>query len=452
MSKKSSRNIRNYQGTRDWSGNDARWREWVRDQIKSIFKQFGFEPLETPAIETIKTLKGKAGEETDTKFFRLSLPSPNEGGLRFDHTIPLARFTAMNWNQFPLPYRRYAIGPVWRNDKTQAGRYKEFWQCDFDTVGSEYPTDNRPPIVDASIVALKYTVFTQLGFPQNSFQIQINDRRLLNAMVQAMGITNPNQTMAVFRAWDKLKKISRQQINQELKDNNLLPTKIKLFNQVTDLLLTTDTQNQNPILTLFQNNQQVIQALQNIQRLLETIADLGVPTWAYHFNPLLARGLSYYTGPIFETFAGDKGSISGGGRFDNLIETLGGPNLPASGASFGLERVMAVMEDFGLRPESSQTTQVFVSIFDPQDQGLCKASLQTVANLRQAGFNTEIYTGKKQLGKQLTLANKKAVPLVLIIGPDELVKKKIIIKDLRSGKQQTVNRSQINIRIKQLLK
>jgi histidyl-tRNA synthetase len=433
---------RNYQGTRDYFGDDARWRQQVRDTIQSAFELFGFEPLETPAFETISTLKGKGGEEADAKFFHLSLPFPKDGGLRFDFTVPLARFTAMNWNKFPLPYRRYAIGPVWRNDATQAGRYKEFWQCDFDTVGS------TSPVIDAEIVAMKYSVFTQLGFPEGSFQIQVNSRQLLNALARSIEVTDPEQIMTIFKVWDKLGKTNRSQIRQELKESGLSTTLIKDFDKLTDKL-------QSVIMTSQLSNQsvEIDQALQELQVLFDSIDAMSIPAWAYRFNPLLARGLSYYTGPIFETWAGDKGSISGGGRFDQLIEALGGPDMPASGASFGLERVMTVMEELGLKPKSSQTTQVLVTLFDPNNQDLCQASFKLTSQLRAHGLNVEVYTGEHpKLGKQLDVARRKSISLVIIIGPDELAQNKVVIKNLVSGEQQLVNASKVVSQIKKILK
>ncbi len=334
MSDKFDRGIRNYQGTRDFYGDDARQREIVRGIIRSVFELFAFEPLETPALETLDTLKGKGGEEADAKFFNLNMVPPKDGGLRFDHTVPLARFMAMNWNEFPLPYRRFAIGPVWRNDTTGAGRYKEFTQLDFDTVGS------TSPVIDAEIVAMKFAVFNQLGFPKNSFQIQVNDRRLLNALAQSIGITDPEQIMAVFRAWDKLEKTPLPQIQKELKGAGLSTSLINSFNKLTDQLQTITSTNE-----LLGEDTELNKELVRIQTLLNNVEAMGVPNWAYRFNPLLARGLAYYTGPIFETWSGDKGSISGGGRFDNLIEALGGPDMPASGASFGLERILTEMEE-----------------------------------------------------------------------------------------------------------
>jgi histidyl-tRNA synthetase len=437
---------RNYQGTRDWFGDEARWHEQVVEIIKNVFERFGFEPLITPALETLSTLKGKAGEEADTNFFKIRLPHPDEGGLRFDHTVPLARFAALNWNVFTLPYSRYAIGPVWRNDKTQAGRYKEFWQLDFDTIGVGWPGNDRPPSTDADIVALEYLVLTELGFPKDSFKIQVNDRRLLDALAKSIGVVDPEEIQAVFRAWDKFGKTPRQQINQELRRAGLSPNTNRAFNRLTDQL-----QEVSMTSKLFGKTIAVDQALIDLNRLFDTIDDLGVPQWAYNFNPLLARGLSYYTGPIYEASSGNLGSISGGGRFDRLIQDLGGPDLPATGASFGLERIMAVMEGLGLKPESSQTTQVFVTLFDHSDQDLSRASLRAAGQLRQAGINTLIYSGTKSRGKQLQDASKKNIPFAIIIGPKELSRNEVLVRNTSTRKQKSLTSTDLVPYIKKVL-
>lgn len=423
------RGIRNYKGTRDYFGDEMRWRQQIISTIQKVFEIYGFEPLETPVLETPETLKGKYGEEGQKKIFWLRARRPDDGGLRYDHTVPLARFMSMKWNEVIKPYKRYAIGPVFRLESTQAGRYRQFTQCDFDTVGSS------DPIVDAEVIAINTSVLENLGFPE-IYTVRINDRKLLNAMVGEIGLFDSKKVDAVFRAWDKLEKTSRNQITEELKEAGITVETIKSFDYVTDKLLAIADQPADVVLSevskLFPDSETMKDARNNIEELIQNIVSMGVSENQYKIWPTLARGLDYYTGPIFETVVEKQGigSITGGGRFDNLIESLGGPKLPASGSSFGLERVMEVMENLDLRPETSQTTDVFVTIFE-DDAQLRKASLETASKLRLTGYGVEVYTGTdSKLGKQIDIANRKSIPLVIIIGPDELNSGNITIKDL----------------------
>lgn len=431
----------NFQGTRDWLGFEARQRQRVVEIVRGVFESFGFEPLETPIIETIQTLIGKAGEESETRLFRLSgigSTDLSRGGLRFDHTVPLARAVAQHWEKLVLPYRRYAIGPVLRDEATQVGRYREFTQCDYDTVGSS------SLLVDSEIPAMNYTVLSLLGFPRDSFSVQINDRRLLNAMVAALGVTDRNLTLAIFRAWDKLEKAPREQIDNELSLEGADKRLLKRFNAVTDALLEAIDEPVDIIMqtvnSVFDNNG-VRESIQRMDTLFSNVTAMGVPDWAYTFSPLLARGLTYYTGPIFETVVttSDIGSITGGGRYDQLIETLGGPDLPASGSSFGLERMINVMQKLGITPSGLRITDVFITIFDQTDPTLVQASFLTASRLRQDGLNVEVYTGdNNRLGKQLDICRRRNIPIAIVIGPDEIVNGTIAVRNMNTGTQVLV--------------
>lgn len=443
------RKVQNYTGTRDFFGEEARWRNWVIDQIRSSFQAFGFEPLETPMIETDRTLKGKYGQEGEMRRFKLLLKGPDEAGLRYDHTVPLARFMAMKWSSFPMPYRRYAIGPVFRHESVQAGRLRQFTQCDFDTVGS------KSPVIDAEIVAMNYSVLTKLGFKGN-FVIRINDRRLLNAMASAMEFTDEKGVLALFRGWDKLEKVDRKTVESELASEGANPKQVEAFREATDALLAVSGSNADKVVAGIRQafkSDGVDTALKDVEQIAAYVSAMGVPKNNFRLWPLLARGLDYYTGPIFETVVETAGigSITGGGRFDNLIQQMGGPNMAASGSSFGLERVMGVMEQIGLKPTSSQTTQVFVTLFDQQDVPLCQKSFEAAAILRGADIAVEVYTGEGgKVGKQLDIANRKSIPLVIIIGPDESKVGKVAIKDLRSTKR--IAGGQISVPLKEVAK
>ncbi len=443
------RKVQNYTGTRDFFGEEARWRNWVIDQIRSSFQAFGFEPLETPMIETDRTLKGKYGQEGEMRRFKLLLKGTDEAGLRYDHTVPLARFMAMKWSNFPMPYRRYAIGPVFRHESVQAGRLRQFTQCDFDTVGS------KSSVIDAEIVAMNYSVLTKLGF-KNNFIIRINDRRLLNAMASSMGFSDQKSVLSLFRGWDKLEKIDRKTVEDELAADEISPELVERFREVTDVLLGISGSSADKVSAGIRkafNSDEVEKALNELERIVGFVSAMGVPENNFRLWPLLARGLDYYTGPIFETVVETAGigSITGGGRFDNLIQQMGGPDMPASGSSFGLERLMSVMEQVGLKPTSSQTTQVFITLFDQKDMTLCQKSFETAAILRDAGIAVEVFTGEGgKFGKQLDIANRKSIPLVLIVGPDESKAGTVAIKDLRSTKR--IVGGQISVPLKEIAK
>lgn len=444
--------MKNFQGTRDYFGDDARWRRKVIQLIQEVFESFGFEPLETPLPETVSTLLGKAGEESDQRFFRLigGHTLDSQGGLRFDHTVPLARFIAMNWSNLVMPYRRYVVGPVLRNESTQAGRYRQFVQCDFDTAGTV------SALADAEIPAINYAILSQLGFPAGSFTIQINDRRLLDAMVRALGVRDQDMRYAVFRAWDKLEKVSLESVLKELADAGTEADFLLDFERTTAMLASLP---ELPIdvslsrLMDYFETEQLHGAVVQLDDLFGSISAMGVPESACRFNPLLARGLSYYTGPIFETSAGASiGSITGGGRYDRLIEALGGPDIPATGSSFGLERVLYVMEELGLRPKILQDTQVFCTIFDQSQSDLVQASFAIAAALRSRGFSVEVYTGDpSRLRKQLDVCNRRGIPVAIILGPDEINSGRVTVKNMVTGQQSVVDSDQLAVTITDIL-
>lgn len=442
------REILNFRGTRDYSGDAARNRIWVTGKIRESLESFGFEPLETPAIENETTLKGKYGDEGEKRRFRLSLSYPQAAGLRYDQTVPLARFMAMNWNRFPMPYRRYVIGPVWR-DEAGAGRLRQFTQCDFDTVGS------TSSVIDTEIVAINYSILSKIGF-KSEYQVRVNDRRLLDALARYLKVEDLNIIKAIFRAWDKLEKADRNEISLDLKTDGADRNLIRRFNRLTDKLQGTIGLSSSDTLTILgkiPNNDVRVEVIR-LQRLANDISSMGVPDENFIIWPLLARGLDYYTGPIFETTVNVKGigSITGGGRFDKLISDMGGPDLPASGSSFGLERVMDVMTQLDINPQNSQTTKVFVTIFDPQNVELCKQNFAVASKLRLDNIPTEIYTGDNfKLRVQLDIARRKNVPLVLIIGPDELSVGNVTLKDLRTSTQVTLPIPDLSSKVNELL-
>jgi histidyl-tRNA synthetase len=443
-----------FKGTRDISGDDMRFRQSVMEIIRQTYQLFGFEPLETPVIERRSTLLGKYGEEAENLLFMLG-GSHSDAGLRYDHTVPLSRFAAANWQDLPKPYKRYAIGPVFRAENTQSGRYRQFYQCDFDTLGSDSLA------VDAEIVAINYMVLTKLGFT-DQYQVQLNDRRLLNAMAHEMGFVAPEASVMILRAWDKLDKTSLSDVFEyvvkEMERFGFDRAKLETsYKPVTEMLYAlTNAPAENVLATLRENfkSQETLDAIDLVEQLIAQVRSLGVPVERFQFNPLLARGLGYYTGPIFETVVKEAGigSISGGGRFDNLIEAMGGPSVPASGSSFGLDRIIVVMETLGLRPKSSQTTKVFVTIFDPDNGELTDMSLSIAKRLRESDVAVEVYSGKPaKLGKQIGIASKKMIRLAVVMGPDELAEGEITLKDLDNNSEERVGVNDIVGKVKVLL-
>lgn len=420
---------RNYRGTRDCLGLEANKREQVVQKITETFLLFGFEPLETPVIELKSTLEGKYGEEGSRLTYFFS-KGGEDIGLRYDHTVPLARVVAQHFNEIALPYRRYAIGPIFRAETPQKGRYRQFTQCDFDIIGVS------GSVADAEVVTINYNVLKNLGF--DNFEIQICDRRLLDGMAKSLGVANKEQIFAVLRSWDKIAKASREQISEELCQAGVSQDSINRFNNLTDRLVRVDNSEQDVLQTLcqilpdFPEVKKGIDALKMMESYLEKF---GVPKNSYRVVPTLARGLDYYTGPIFETVVKEAGigSITGGGRFDNLIETIGGPSIPGTGSSFGLERVISVMETLGISSKQESLIEVFVTVFDQNDPKSVEKSIEWVSKLRNWGFKTEMYMGDGKLGKQFQLADKRRAPLVLVVGPEEAASHTVTLKDMKAS-------------------
>ncbi|KKS77765.1 MAG: Histidyl-tRNA synthetase [Candidatus Woesebacteria bacterium GW2011_GWB1_43_14] len=403
----------NFKGTRDYSGTEVRLRDFVISEIRSVFESFGFEPLETPVLELKSTLTGKYGEEAENLLFYLDRPF-NKGGLRYDHTVPLARFAASKWNELPKPYKRYSLGPVFRGENPQAGRLRQFVQCDFDTLGS------TSPLVDAEIAAITNNVLNNLGLA-GKFEIQVNDRCFLDAALNEIGFKDKKEKDKALRAWDKIEKIGTKEATKSLgKEFQKITAEMISGTEVSDLFTSKNSK----------------ESLQKITDLLDLINDMGVPDKNIRFNPLLARGLSYYTGPIFETVVKDSeiGSISGGGRYDKLISDLGGPDVPASGSSFGVERLLFVLEKLEIRPKFEYSQRILVTIFGEE---FMKDSVKTADYLREKGLIVELYSDySDNISKQLKYANKKKFDYAVIIGEEEKANGKITAKNLKSSEQQ----------------
>lgn len=395
-------NIQTLKGFRDFIGLEARKRQYVTSTLQKVFESYGFEPLITPTLEYDEILTGKYGEEGEKLMYRFEDNGGRKVAMRYDQTVPTARVVAQYQNELPMPYKRYQIQNVFRADNTQRGRYREFTQCDIDTIGTNTAAS------DAEIVATVYFSYKALGF--KSTKILINDRIVFEGL-----------TPEAIAAIDKLKKIGEDGVCQEMVDRNITSSKEEAYN-----ILQSITQ------------KQPTQRLQEIFKILDT---LGVPANALEFSPTLARGLDYYTGMIFEVEIPEYtvGSVCGGGRYDELIGMFAGRQIPAVGCAFGFDRTVDAMDEMGLFPEEvlRASAKVLVTVFSKE---LEQKSLEVSSLLRSNNINAEIYldSGAK-MDKQLKYADSKAIPFVVIIGPEEAEKDVVTLKNLKTREQQTIS-------------
>jgi len=386
--------LQTLKGFRDFLPQEARKRQFVIDALKKVFESYGFEPLETPALEYEEILLGKYGEEGDKLMYRFTDNGKRKVALRYDQTVPLARIVAQYQNALPSPFKRYQIQNVWRAENTQRGRYREFLQCDADIVGVS------SPLADAETISLAAKGLEKLGFKK--FTILVNDRLVFENV--------PKETIAII---DKLKKIGEKGVVKALKERGIP--------NPTSLLKTIISQKPTERLT----------------NTLSCLSELGVQPL---FNPALARGLDYYTGLIFEIeIEGySAGSVCGGGRYDNLIGMFAKKQIPAVGFAFGFDRLMEAMEELNLFPKdiTAPITKVLVTIFSPM---LKDTSIEVTSIIRINGINTEIYLDENtSLEKQLKYADQKGIPYVIIIGENEAKEDKVTLRDMKTREQKTV--------------
>jgi histidyl-tRNA synthetase len=385
---------RTLKGFRDFLPREARKRQYVIETLKKAFELYGFEPLETPVLEYEEILAGKYGDEGEKLMYRFTDNGDRRVAMRYDQTVPLARVVAQYGNtSLPLPFKRYQIQNVWRAENTQKGRFREFIQCDIDTIGT------TSEISDAEILAIVSKVYTQLGF--SNIKIVINDRSIFQGL----------DTKAILII-DKLKKIGEEAVIKELATIGVSQEQFE------------NIKNAQPTV--------------NLQMIISSAQLLGVPETALQFDPTLARGLDYYTGLIFEIICDDYpvGSLGGGGRYDNLIGMFQKNSIPAVGCAVGFDRTIEAMDTLNLFPSGLSTTNVLVTIFSPE---YVEQSLGLAEILRKQSVNTEIYLDTSaKMDKQLKYANKKNIPFVLILGPDEIKKEMVTVKNMSSGEQKTV--------------
>ena len=400
-------------GFRDFLPSEARKRQYAIDILKKVFESYGFEPLETPALEYEEVLLGKYGDEGDKLMYRFTDRGDRKVALKYDQTVPLARVVAQYQDQLPMPFKRYQIQNVWRADNTQKGRFREFMQCDIDTVGT------NSLLADAEIIEVTSASLKALGF--KDFKILINDRKTFSQLNKQGFVTDKDLVKAI-RSLDKIKKIGEKGILEDLQKNGFskeiskaIVENAKKLKESDDILL--------------------------ISKILE---QLGLrKSEEFIFVPELARGLDYYTGLIFEVEIKDYdvGSVCGGGRYDNLIGMFAGKQIPAVGCAFGFDRLIEAMDALNLFPKDLQTTKVLVTVFSKE---LLDKSIAVCEILSKNGINQELYLDtESKLEKQLKYADKKGIPYAIIIGPNEASKNMVTLRNMKTREQKTVSLEEV---------
>ena len=441
-------------GTRDFGPEKMMQRQFILNTIKEVFEKFGYQPLETPAMENLSVLTGKYGAEGDQLLYKILnsgdflskssesdfqngsksiLPKISEKGLRYDLTVPFARYVVMNQYDISFPFKRYQIQPVWRADRPQKGRYREFYQCDADVVGT------NSLICEAEFISMINEVMKNLGIVD--FTIKLNNRKLLTAITDLIGEHGKEAAFCV--AIDKLDKIGREKVEEELKNNGFSQEAITNLEPVFDIV-GTNSEKIHQLAQLLESSAIGIEGINELKALFEYLEILSPDENHVELDLTLARGLSYYTGTILEVRAnnsGIKSSITGGGRYDNLTGVFGLEGVSGVGFSFGVDRIYDVMEDLDLFPvEFKSSTKVLLLNFDSTSE---KEALKILSRMRAAGIKSEIYPDSVKIKKQMNYANKKNIPFVLMIGANEIAEGKYQLKNMKTGEQQKMEINEI---------
>jgi histidyl-tRNA synthetase len=459
-------NTKPARGMRDFLPADVRRREYVIGVIRQVYERYGFEPLETPAVENIETLSGKYGEEGNQLIFKILKRGVHEGtgaadlALRYDLTVPLARVVAEHKASLPKFFKRYQIQPVWRADRPARGRFREFYQCDVDALGS------RSMLVEAELCAAAADALAALGF--HNFTIRLNHRQVLAGVLDAAGVS-PEQHAEALVALDKLDKIGRQGVEKELRERGISEAAgerlLSFFESLTELAhaaeITADEITTTPAalnaalvgrLVEFVGDHEA--GARGIDELRSIVQFAAANSAGAHLkiDPSLARGLSYYTGAIMEINVPDlAGSLGGGGRYDNLVGMFAGQDVPACGFSLGLERIIVVMTEREMFPPSLMGAAADVMVTIWNDDAATDA-LALATTLRAAGLRVDVYPEADKIGKQLKYAAGRNIPFVVVIGDDERERGEVALKDMSTGEQQTIGRAHLAAAINERLK
>ena len=438
-------------GTRDFGPQTMAKRQFIFERIKSVFQKFAFQPLETPTMENLSVLTGKYGEEGDQLLYKILdsgdylkkstpedyhqgashlLPKIASKGLRYDLTVPFARFVAMNRHNITFPFKRYQMQPVWRADRPQRGRYREFYQCDADVVG----TDSL--LCEAEIVAMIDQVLTSLGI--TNYTIQVNHRQLLVAMSEAIGA--PGREVELATALDKVQKAGLDKVEGELTEKGFSTESIDLLRPITNLF--GEWHELKGEIADWKSFTSGKKGIDDLDKIFDYLDKMKVKS-NVRFNASLARGLTYYTGTIFEVVVNNAkmGSICGGGRYDNLTDIFGLPDVSGVGISFGVDRIYDVMEQLSLFPEQQLIfSEVLLVALDEESESY---ALDLLTNLRDNGTAAELYPDKVKLKKALGYADKNNIPLVILIGSNEIQSGLLTIKHMKTGKQEQILREEL---------
>ena len=444
-------------GTRDFGPVEMAKRNYIFDTIKEVYALYGFQQIETPAMETLQTLMGKYGEEGDKLLFKIlnsgdymnkvsdeDLHSLNslklaaklcEKGLRYDLTVPFARYVVQHREELQLPFKRYQIQPVWRADRPQKGRYREFYQCDADVVGSDSLLN------EVELMQIVDTVFTKFGV---RVCIKINNRKILTGIAEVIG--EAEKIVDITVAIDKLDKIGLEKVNEELRNDGISEEAIEKLQPIISLSGSNE-EKLEVISQVLAGSETGLKGVEETRFILDTLKAVGLNN-EIELDLTLARGLNYYTGAIFEVKALDTpmGSITGGGRYDNLTGIFGLPGLSGVGISFGADRIYDVLNALDLYPkEAVNSTQVLFINFGETETAYC---LPIVGKLRQAGIRSEIFPGKAKMKKQMSYANAKNIPFVVLAGENEMAAGKVTLKNMESGEQTLVTAEELITTVK----
>ena len=417
-------------GTRDFGQLEMARRNYIFDTIKSVFSLYGFQQIETPAMENLSTLMGKYGEEGDKLLFRIQNSGEKaalapEKGLRYDLTVPFARYVVQHREEISFPFKRFQIQPVWRADRPQKGRYREFYQCDVDVIGSD------SLIGELELIQIVEEVYRRLGI---NVCLHINNRKILAGIAEVIGA--PDKIIDITVAIDKLDKIGIDAVNTELKERGLLEDQVSKLQPILNLSGTT-LEKLTALKTILANSKIGLKGVEEMEIVFDELSIVNCQL-SIELDLCLARGLNYYTGAIFEVKALDAqiGSITGGGRYDNLTGIFGLPNVSGVGISFGADRIYDVLTELNLFPKTLQSTiQILFAAFG--DTELTYA-LKWAKELRQAGKAVEVYPEPAKMKKQMSYADAKQIPFVAIVGGDEMAQNKVMLKNMRTGEQKLV--------------
>ncbi len=433
-------------GTRDFGPAQMAKRQFILNTIRRVFETYGFQPLETPAMENLSTLTGKYGEEGDQLLFkvlnsgnylkdidsaklntrdtRLITGDISEKGLRYDLTVPFARYVVMNRHEIAFPFRRYQIQPVWRADRPQKGRYREFFQCDADVVG----TDSL--ICEAEIVLMIKGALMELGIAD--YTIKINHRAILSGLAELTGAASES---SLFVAIDKLDKIGEEKVREELKGNGFSETSLSALFEILNFKGSTK-QKIEFLSSKFAGSQKGKKGLADFSEMQALLSNYGASDHQVEFDIALARGLSYYTGCIFEVKINNVsiGSVSGGGRYDNLTGVFGMPGISGVGISFGVDRLYDAMEELKLFPEEAQVSSKILLCH--LDEPGFRYALGLVQSFRAKGIASEVYPDLSKIKKQLEYADRKKIPFTIVIGSEEMTTGLLAFKNMKNGEQQ----------------